>query len=105
MAVGTCQVLPNALLRWYSVGSFVMLVVCEPENPIICSRMVAGARPAVPWQDVTKYLVWYCHGANSFVRAGGGRPLASGAGVVRQSKSPWFCITVGAEWVAVVISG
>ena len=39
-----------------------MLVVCEPLNPIICSRTAAGARPVVPWQDVTKYLVWYCHG-------------------------------------------
>ena len=57
VAVGTCHVLPNALFRWYSVGSCVILAVCEPENPIICSRIDAGARLVVPCCDVTRYLV------------------------------------------------
>ena len=68
------------------MGSCVILAVCEPENPIICSRIAAGARLAVPCCDVTRYLAWYCHGANrrwsachramvsgfSLVRVGGG---------------------------------
>ena len=84
VAVGTCHVLPNALFRWYSVGSCVILAVCVPENPIICSRIAAGARLVVPCCDVTRYLVL---------------PAAPGAGVVRQRKRPWFWSTGGAECV------
>ena len=43
MADGTCHVLPNALFRWYSVSSGVMLAVCCPSKPIICSLIWAGA--------------------------------------------------------------